>query len=226
MRLGSACGLLRRRLRARTRHWGWSQSELARRQRQHQRQQQLFRQPPTGTTTRTATGSTNVDHRKGVAYRDTAVQNRYQNPSSAAACSRARPTVATTRRVRAPSTRGRTGGPSGARPTTDRPAQGMQQPSTRRNCERATRPSEPGFDRSTASASLRLARVAPAGAATIPARRAKPAIHVGTPSRSMPPVAVAVAAARLVEVAVAAAVAVVGGGGGGGRGGGGGGGRR
>ena len=80
----------------------------------------------------------NVDHRKGVAYRDNAVQNRYQNPAARGGAQTreayrgydsSRPSSFNPRPE---------GGQSGARPATDRPAQGMQQPSTRQSYERPT----------------------------------------------------------------------------------------
>ncbi len=122
----------------------------------------------------------NVDHRKGVAYRDNAVQNRYQNPATRGGAQTreayrgydsSRPSSFNPRPE---------GGQSGARPTTDRPAQGMQQPSTRQSYERPTASSSQGFDDHNFLQRVQLARVAPAGAATVGARRAKSPIDVGT----------------------------------------------
>jgi uncharacterized membrane protein YgcG len=84
----------------------------------------------------------NVEHRKGVAYRDTSVQNRYQRPATGAGAQtreayrgydQNRPG---TNNVQRP---GQTGaGQPSTRPNMDRPTGGAQQPSTRPNFERPT----------------------------------------------------------------------------------------
>ncbi|MEO8674429.1 MAG: DUF3300 domain-containing protein [Casimicrobiaceae bacterium] len=79
----------------------------------------------------------NVDHRKGVAYRDNAVQNRYQNPANRAGA-QTREAYRGYDQNRPSSFNPRAGGGQAAtRPTTmDRPSQGMQQPSTRQSYDR------------------------------------------------------------------------------------------
>ena len=87
----------------------------------------------------------NVDHRKGVAYRDTSVQNRYQRPASGAGAQTREAyrgydqNRAGTASAQRPNT-----GQAGARPTTmDRPSPGASRPQT---SPRFDRSSSPAYD--------------------------------------------------------------------------------
>jgi len=81
----------------------------------------------------------NPENRKGVAYRDNATQNRYQNPANRAGA-QSREAYRGYDQNRPSSFNPRPeGGQAATRPTTmERPSQGMQQPSTRQSYDRPT----------------------------------------------------------------------------------------